>query len=117
MAAAYDVLAERADHSALTKVLDRITALRRRHAEFFAAEAHRRLGESEKAVRLTRSMLRHAVWPIGALHRGAADRERFARAVFAGADGRDRAAAIGTRVAGLTRMTAVTGARVARTLR
>jgi hypothetical protein len=117
MAAAYDVLADRADNSPLTKVLDRITAVRRRHEEFFAGEADRRLRESEKAVRLTRSMLRHAVWPIGALHRGAADRERFASAVFTGAEGRDRAMAIGTRVAGMTRMTAVTGARVSRILR
>jgi len=112
MAAGYDVLAERAGNSSLTKVLDRVAAVRRRHEEFFAAEARRRLLESEKAARLTRSALPHAVFPIGALRRGATGRRQFAAAVFAGAEGRERAAAIGERIAALPRLAPATGGAV-----
>jgi hypothetical protein len=117
MAAAYEVVSEQADSSTLTKVLDRVTAVRHRHEEFFAAEAARRLRESDRAVSLTRSALRHAVWPIGSLRRAAGDRDRFTEAVFACAEGRDRAAAIGTRVAALPGMTDAAGDAVSRILR
>jgi hypothetical protein len=109
MAAAYEAVAECADNGTLTKVLDRITAVRLRHQEFFATEADRRLRESGRAVRLTRSALRHAVWPIGALRRAAADRDLFGWTVFGGAEGRDRAEAIGAWVAGLPGLAAVEG--------
>ena len=114
---AYDVLADCAGNSALTSVIDRITPVKRRHREFFASEAERRLRGGERAVRLTRTALRRAVWPIGAVRRSAEDRERFGHAVFAGADGHERAAAIGARVAGLSGLTEAVGAAVARSLR
>jgi hypothetical protein len=117
LAAGYDALADRAGSGPLTKVLDRIAAVKSRHEEFFAGEADRRLSASARAVRLTRAALRHGVWPTGALRRAADDRERFAEAVFAGAEGRDRAAAIGARVAGLAGMTPSVGAALSGILR
>jgi hypothetical protein len=117
MRVAYRMLADRADNGALSRVIDRIVPVKLRHEEFFATEARRRLRGAGRAVRLTRTALRHAVWPTGAVRRGAEERERFIRAVFAGADGHSRAASIGARVAALTGLTEATGAAVARSLR
>jgi len=117
MGVTYEMLADRADSNALSKVIDRIAPVKRRHEEFFATEAHRRLRDTDRAVRLTRTALRRSVWPIGAARRGAEDREQFTRAVFAGAEGQARAASIGARVAGLTGLTEATGSAVARSLR
>jgi hypothetical protein len=117
MAAGYEMVAETADSSPLTKVLDRVAAVRQRHEEFLAAESRRRLIASPRAIRLTRSVLRRQVWPIGSLRRAAGDRDRFTSIVFAGVEGRDRAMAIGDRVAGLTGLSPAGGATVARILR
>ncbi|GLY97544.1 hypothetical protein [Actinoplanes sp. NBRC 103695] len=117
LGAAYQVLAERAGNGALRKVIDRIAAIKRRHEEFFAAETHRRLTASVRAVRVARGELKHAVWPIGSLRRAPGDRRRFHEAVFGATDGWARAEAIGKKVAAIPGLTRRIGARIAARLR
>ncbi|MEV6632002.1 hypothetical protein AB0M54_14740 [Actinoplanes sp. NPDC051470] len=117
LGAAYQTLAERAGNGALRKVIDRIASIKRRHEEFFAAEAHLRLTTSERAQRLARGELQRTVWPIGSLRRAFADRHRFHEAVFGAAAGRARAEAIGRKVAAIAGLTERIGAKIAARLR
>lgn len=55
--AAYDRIGARADHHELTAVLKRIQEQKRRHVEFYEAQARARLGGSARARTLTRLVL------------------------------------------------------------
>lgn len=98
---AYERLADRADHPALRAHVDLLLSIKRRHEDFFADETDRRLRESPRAVRQTRDHLARAVWPIGSVDRAATERTFFDRYVWGDAEGRERATAVGERVAAL----------------
>lgn len=63
--AAYSRLGERSAHPELTRTLDRLLDVKRRHATFFAADARDRLAASPSAVRLARRRLSRMTWPLG----------------------------------------------------
>ena len=63
--AAYARLAQRADHPVLSELTKRIARQEGRHIDFYAAEARRRLGESEAARRIVRWALRRLWRPVG----------------------------------------------------
>ena len=63
--AAYARLAQRAGHPVLTELTRRIGRQEGRHIDFYAAEAGRRLGESQAAQRLVRWALRRLWRPVG----------------------------------------------------
>ncbi|WP_423919529.1 hypothetical protein ACPEEZ_12490 [Frigoribacterium sp. 2-23] len=116
MRSSYERLVEIADNEPLSAVVDTILRVKSRHEEFFADESKRRLAESSRAVKQTRTALEHAVWPVGAIERSDADRTMFERLVFGDAAGRYRADAIGARVAALPGMDARIGDAVSRKL-
>lgn len=64
--AAYERLRDRSDHAELARTLDRLLAVKRPHAAFFAADAGDRLAGSARAGRLARGRLRRTAWPLGA---------------------------------------------------
>jgi len=113
---AYDVLDSRAANPALSAVLDRVRAVKRRHERFFDLEAHWRLEDSARAVKQTRASLAKAVWPIGAIERADSERTFFDAAVWGGAEGHLRADSVGDRVAALPGLDARVGSTVTRKL-
>jgi hypothetical protein len=63
--AGYARLSEAAGHPTLRELLRRIMKQEGGHIDFYASEATRRLSESSRAQRLTRSMLTHLWRPVG----------------------------------------------------
>jgi hypothetical protein len=63
--AAYVRLAQRAQHPVLSELTKRIARQEGRHIDFYAAEARRRLAESEAARRIVRWALRRLWRPVG----------------------------------------------------
>jgi len=63
--AGYARLAAKADHPVLSALLARIMKQEGRHIDFYASEAHVRLGRSRAARKLTRFALRKAWAPVG----------------------------------------------------
>ena len=97
--AAYRRLGELA--GGLQSVVTRISAIKDRHIRFLAEEAQRRLAASPRASKLTRTELRRAAWPIGAVDRAAADRTFFETVVFGTPQGTAEAGRISTMLAAL----------------
>jgi len=64
--AAYERLAEGSTHAEFTRTLTRVLDVKRRHGQFFAAEAASRLAASARAGRLARRRLGRTTWPLGA---------------------------------------------------
>jgi rubrerythrin len=63
--AGYARLTERANHPTLRELLKRIMKQEGGHIDFYASEATRRLGESQRAQKLTRFALKHLWRPVG----------------------------------------------------
>jgi hypothetical protein len=99
--AAYKRLVQTSGSTALASTIDMVLDVKRRHSLFFDDEARRRLSESAKAARLTRTALHSAAWPLGAIDRSDDDRSFFEGFTFGGSEGHARAAAIGSAVATL----------------
>ena len=83
--AAYRRLGELA--GGLHAVVGRILTIKDRHIRFLAEEAQRRLAASPRASKLTRTEVKRAAWPIGAVDRAAADRTFFETIVFGTPEG------------------------------
>jgi len=83
--AAYRRLGELA--SGLHSVVELVLSIKDRHIRFLAEEAQRRLAASPRASKLTRTAIRQAVWPIGAVERSDDDRTFFERVVFGTPEG------------------------------
>jgi hypothetical protein len=83
--AAYRRLGELAD--GLRSVVDTVIAVKDRHIKFLTEEAQRRLAASPRASKLTRTAIKQAVWPIGAIDRSDEDREFFDTIVFGTPEG------------------------------
>ena len=115
--AAYDRLDASSQSSALSATIATIVAVKERHVAFFDDEARRRLADDPKAVALTRTSLERQAWPLGAIDRAGEDRSFFETSVFGDDSGRERAADIGRRVAGLPGMDSRIGDAVTRKLR
>ncbi len=115
--AAYDRLDASSQSSALSATIATIVAVKERHVSFFDDEARRRLADDPKAVALTRTSLERQAWPLGAIDRAGEDRSFFEKSVFGDDAGRERAADIGRRVAGLPGMDSRIGDAVTRKLR
>jgi hypothetical protein len=64
--AAYGLLATKAGHPTLTRLLRRIMKQEGRHIDFYASRATERLAASKTARRLTRGALRRLWTPVGA---------------------------------------------------
>jgi hypothetical protein len=64
--AGYARLSAKARHPVLTELLARIMKQEGRHIDFYASEAHLRLGRSRSARKLTRWALRKTWTPVGA---------------------------------------------------
>lgn len=62
---AYERLAERTGHAALTRTVGRLLEVKRRHSDFFASESRDRLAASAGARRLARRRLGRTTWPLG----------------------------------------------------
>lgn len=97
--AAYRRLGELA--GGLQSVVGRIVAIKDRHIRFLAEEAQRRLAASPRASKLTRTELRRAAWPIGAVDRAADDRAFFETIVFGTPEGTAEAGRISALLAAL----------------
>lgn len=97
--AAYRRLSSLAD--ALRPVAKLVTDVKDRHIRFLTEEAPRRLAASARAQRLTRSAIRKAVWPIGAVELPAAERSFFEATVFGDETGHREATTIAQIVARL----------------
>jgi len=78
--AAYRRLGELA--GGLHAVVGRIIEIKDRHIRFLAEEAQRRLAASPRASKLTRTEIKRAAWPIGAVDRSDDDRTFFETVVF-----------------------------------
>ena len=63
--AGFEQLRDRSPHPELVATLERILAVKRPHAAFFAADAGDRLAASPPAVRLARRRLSRITWPLG----------------------------------------------------
>jgi hypothetical protein len=98
MTTAYEHLAQASKSPSLSSTISTILEVKKRHAAFFADETRRRLAESSRAVRQTRSALINAVFPIGAVDRAADERDAFEQFVFGAKDGLQRVRAIEERV-------------------
>lgn len=114
--AAYVRLAAQSKSAALASTISMILDVKKRHQEFFDDESRRRLLESPRAVKLVRKTLATASWPIGAIDRGADDREFFESFVFGGEEGVASASAIESQVAALPGLDDRDGYAVARKL-
>ena len=79
----------------------RALALKDRHIRFLSEEAQRRLAASPRASKLTRTEIKRAVWPIGAVERSDDDRTFFERVVFGGPNGIAEASRIQSLIAAL----------------
>jgi hypothetical protein len=93
--------------SDLNLVVDRILELKDRHIRFLSEEAHRRLAASPRASKLTRTAIKQAVWPIGAVERSDDDRSFFERVVFGTPTGPANALRIQNLVAALPGLASV----------
>jgi len=91
----------------LSSFVETVAAVKDRHIRFFAEEAERRLGVSERARSLTRTAIRRAAWPIGSVDRPAAERDFFEQTVFGTPTGRVEAERIGELLAALPGLSAV----------
>lgn len=103
--AAYKRLAELAE--GLHSIVDMIVSVKDRHIRFLAEEAQRRLAASQRASKLTRRAIRHAVWPIGAIERSDDDRTFFEQLVFGTPAGAEEARSISERLAALPGLASV----------
>jgi hypothetical protein len=103
--AAYRRLGELAD--GLHAVVDMILEIKDRHIRFLAEEAQRRLAASQRASKLARRELKHAVWPIGAIERSDDDRSFFENVVFDTPEGAAEARGIAERLAALPGLASV----------
>jgi hypothetical protein len=83
--AAYRRLGELAD--GLHSVVDLVISIKDRHIKFLSEEAQRRLAASPRASKLTRTAIKQAVWPLGAVERSDDDRTFFERIVFGTPEG------------------------------
>ncbi len=86
---AYRRLAERADHPALTALLERISRDESRHFGFYFEQAARRLGESPRTRRAVRAFVERFWAPVGSGVRPLADVQSLAGDLFSGRDGID----------------------------
>jgi hypothetical protein len=109
--AAYRRLGEAA--SVLSDLVTRLLALKDRHIAFLSEDAERRLAAGGRAVKLTRTAIAQAAWPIGATEIPDADRTFFETFVFGGTEGRTAAARIAERIAALPGLTSAQGDTVA----
>ncbi len=109
---AYETVADRSGSDALRATIGIVLDVKARQSLFFDEDARRRLGESEKAAKLTRRFLTTTGWPLGAITHTAQDRAFFEREVFGGDEGAARAAQIETRVAALPGIDGKTAAEV-----
>jgi len=103
--AAYRRLGELA--GSLHAVVGRIVAIKDRHIRFLAEESQRRLAASPRASRLTRTEIKRAAWPIGAVDRAAEDRTFFETTVFGTPAGTAEAGRIRDLVAALPGLASV----------
>ena len=85
---AYRRLAARADHPALSDLIDRIARDESRHFGFYFAQARQRLAASPRARAVVRALVDRFWAPVGSGVRPDADVRFLAEALFAGADGR-----------------------------
>ena len=113
---AYDRLKISSASHALSSTIATILAVKERHVAFFDDEARRRLTDDARAVVLTGRSLERQAWPLGAIDRAGDDRAFFESTVFGDDRGRERASAIGSRVAQLPGLDSRIGDAVARKL-
>lgn len=97
--AAYTRLGELAADAA--PVVELVLGIKASYESYFAEQVAHRLADGGKSVRLARTELLRSAWPIGALERTDDERTFFERTVFGDQLGRERASAIGTRIAAL----------------
>jgi hypothetical protein len=114
--AAYVRLSAQSKSAALASTISMILDVKKRHEDFFDDESRRRLADDARAVKLVRKTLLTASWPIGAVDRGADDREFFENYVFGGDAGVASASEIETKVASLPGLDDRIGSAVARKL-
>lgn len=110
---AYRKLGELA--AALGSVVELVLEVKARHIRFFAEEAQRRLGASERGRRLTRTELKRMAWPVGATELPADERTSFETIVFGGGEGvaaANRIAALIASLPGLQSVAPVVAARL-----
>lgn len=88
---AYRQLAARADHPALSDLLDRIARDESRHFGFYFEQARRRLAASSRARGVVRALVDRFWAPVGSGVRPDGDVRFLAGALFSGADGGDAA--------------------------
>lgn len=86
--AAYRQLAARADHPALTDLLDRIARDESRHFGFYFTQARQRLSASPRARAVVRALVERFWAPVGSGVRPGAEVLFLAEALFTGPDGR-----------------------------
>jgi hypothetical protein len=92
--AGYARLSAKAGHPVLTELLRRIMKQEGRHIDFYASEAHLRLGRSRAARTLTRFALRKAWSPVGAGVMPDSEVAFLTRYLFDNDEGRDAVARI-----------------------
>ena len=114
--AAYEHAVDISASDALVVAVRRILAVKDRQTRFFDDEARRRLAASPKASRLARRELRRAPLPIGTVNLAPDDRTWFARSMFGGTAGADRADALAHRISDLPGIDGATAAAVRRRL-
>jgi len=78
-----------------------------RHLAFLAEEAQNRLAAGARTQRVARTEIMHAAWPLGSVHRPAADRSFFETIVFGDDAGRAAARSIADRIAELPGLSSV----------
>lgn len=88
-------------HERLAHLAQLAIEVKERHVRFFADEAQRRLDVGERDRRLARIELSQAAWPLGSVHRPAADRSFFEAIIFGDDQGRAEARSIADRIAAL----------------
>ena len=103
---AYERLAALGNSPALASTIERILAVKQRHADFFDDESRRRLLDSDRSVALVRKELGRTAFPIGAVDRAATDRTFFESYVFGGDAGAASASLIEAKIATLPGMDA-----------
>jgi hypothetical protein len=113
---AYERLSVQAGSVELGTIIERLLAVKQRHADFFEDESRRRLADSPKAVAQTSKTLAHLAWPIGAIDQPAADRSFFESFTFGGGEGLKLAATVGNRIQSLPGLDAAVAGAVARRL-
>ncbi|HYF47274.1 MAG TPA: ferritin-like domain-containing protein [Acidimicrobiales bacterium] len=99
--AGYARLSAKAQHPVLSELLSRIMKQEGRHIDFYASEAHLRLGRSPSARKLTRWALRRAWTPVGAGVMPDSEVAFLIRYLFDSEDGEQAVARIDRRVSRL----------------